>query len=252
MQCGELARVARRAVRVVAGASSKPAHGEPMASSKQVWSQPGASAEQVRSKCGASAESARSKPGASAEQARSKRGASPKRTRIGERHARKYRVESDKIQQLSNSLAALPQARASLSKRKIVALLAGDIENARDRGHTLKQIARHLQSCGFAISYTWLRSMIPRQKKARAGKKKPRAVATDGARTDRDGPMTDRDGTAMRVVPPSNAPATREVAPARSSRGAPGEPPPLVFPPGASSVPAGDGRFVPAPDSDVL
>jgi hypothetical protein len=56
----------------------------------------------------------------------------------------------------------------------------------------------------------------------------------------------------MRVVAPSNAPATREVAPAKSSRGAPGEPTQLVFPPGASSIPTGDGRFIPAPDSDVL
>jgi hypothetical protein len=141
--------------------------------------------------------------------------------------------ETEEIQQLSKGLAALPHARASLSKRKIVALLAGDIENARDRGYTLRQIAQHLQSDGFAISYTWLRSMLPRQKKARAGKRKPRAVAADGARMRGDGTRTNRDGTRMRVVAPSNAPATREVAPAKSSRGAPDEPGRVAIPPGA-------------------
>ena len=170
------------------------------------------------------------------------------------------RLKADPTQRVSQWLAELPGAPAPATKREIVALLASDIQSARSKGYTLKAIARHLQDRGFDINYNTLRDALPRQKKSRSGKKKLRAAAmSDGARTSRDGhgtgrdaPMTSRDGARARVVAPSNAPATREVAPAKSSRGAPGEPTPLVFPPGASSIPTGDGRFIPAPDSDVL
>ncbi|MEI2804436.1 MAG: hypothetical protein V9G18_00320 [Albidovulum sp.] len=135
----------------------------------------------------------------------------------------------------------MPDAPAPATKREIVARLASDIRSARSKGYTLKAIARHLRDRGFDINYNTLRDALPRQKKSRSGKKKPRAVAmADGARTGRDGPMTGcdghgtgRDGTAMRVVAPSVAPATREVAPARSSRGAPDEPGRDAIPPGA-------------------
>ena len=167
------------------------------------------------------------------------------------------RLEADPIQSVSQWLAELPDAPATLSKRQIVARLASDIQRARDRGYTLKAIARHLQSRGFDINYNTLRDALPHQKKARAGKRKPRAVVADGARTNHDGTRTNRDGTrtshdgtrtnhdgtrtnhdgtrtrgdgtVMRVV----APATREVAPAKSSRGALDEPGRVVIPPGA-------------------
>ena len=60
-----------------------------------------------------------------------------------------------------------------------------------------------------------------------------RGRASDGTRTNHDGTRTNHDGTRMRVVAPSNAPATREVAPAKSSRGALDEPERVAIPPGA-------------------
>ena len=168
--------------------------------------------------------------------------------------------ETDRIQSIGRKLRDLAPASSAMTKREIVALLASDIQSARSKGYTLKAIARHLQDRGFDINCNTLRDALPRQKKSRSGKKKPRAAAMsdgartsrDGPRTDRDAPMTGRDGARARVVAPSNAPATREVAPAKSSRGALDEPGRVVFPPGASSIPTGDGRFIPAPDSDVL
>lgn len=148
------------------------------------------------------------------------------------------KLETDKIQSLSRELDALPPARTTLTKRKVVALLASDIQRARDKGYTLKEIVRHLQNRGFDLSYDTLRNALPRQKKSRSGKKKPRAVAADGSR--------------MRIVAPSNAPGIRDVSPAKSPRPAPDAPERIVVPPGASSVPIGGGRFVPAPDSEVL
>ena len=157
------------------------------------------------------------------------------------------RLEADPIQSVSQWLAELPDAPATLSKRNLVARLASDIQSARNKGYTLKAIARHLQDRGFDINYNTLRDALPRQKKSRPGKKKPRAVAADsartnhdgtrtshdGTRTNHDGTRTNHDGTRMRVVAPSNAPATREVAPAKSSRGAPDEPGRVAIPPGA-------------------
>ena len=179
------------------------------------------------------------------------------------------RLEADPIQSVSQWLAELPDAPAMLSKRQIVARLASDIQRARDRGYTLKAIARHLQSRGFDINYNTLRDALPRQKKARAGKRKPRAGAADGARmrgdgtrtshdgtrTNRDGTRTNHDGTRMRgdgTVMRVVAPATREGSPPKPSRSAPDEPGVVVIPPGAASMPIGGGRFVPAPDSEVL
>ncbi len=190
------------------------------------------------------------------------------------------RLEADPTQRVSRWLAELPDAPAPATKREIVARLASDIRSARSKGYTLKAIARHLQDRGFDINYNTLRDALPRQKKSRPGKKKPRAAAmSDGARTSRDGlgtdrdapmtgrdglgtdrdaPMTGRDGARMRAVAPSDERLAASAGPAATSGGpaapprAPGEPGRVVFPPGASSVPAGDGRFIPAPDSDVL
>lgn len=169
------------------------------------------------------------------------------------------RLEADPTQRVSRWLAELPDAPAPATKREIVARLASDIRSARSKGYTLKAIARHLRDRGFDINYNTLRDALPRQKKSRPGKKKPRAAAmSDGARTSRDGlgtdrdaPMTGRDGARMRAVAPSDERLAASAGPAATPR-APGEPGRVVFPPGASSVPAGDGRFIPAPDSDVL
>ena len=100
------------------------------------------------------------------------------------------RLEADPIQSVSQWLAELPDAPATLSKRNLVARLASDIQRARNKGYTLKAIARHLQDRGFDINYNTLRDALPRQKKSRPGKKKPRAVAADSARTNHDGTRT--------------------------------------------------------------
>ena len=78
------------------------------------------------------------------------------------------RLEADSTQRVSQSLAELPDAPATPSKREIVARLASDIQSARNKGYTLKTIARHLQD------------------RARTNR--------DGTRTDCDGLMTDCDG----------------------------------------------------------
>lgn len=157
--------------------------------------------------------------------------------------------KAGEIQNLSQGLTELPDTPATLTKRKVVALLAGDIQRARDKGYTLKEIGRRLNERGFDIAYSTLRNALPRQKKRRDGKGMPRAPKADAARPSAT--------VGLRVVAPVQERATRE-EPAVTSRGpaapprAPGEPGRVVFPPGASSVPAGDGRFIPAPDSDVL
>ncbi|MEI2804408.1 MAG: hypothetical protein V9G18_00180 [Albidovulum sp.] len=164
--------------------------------------------------------------------------------------------KADEIQNLSQWLTELPDTPATLTKRKVVALLAGDIQRARDKGYTLKEIGLRLNERGFNIAYSTLRNALPRQKKRRDGKGMPRAPKADAARPSAT--------VGLRVVAPVQERATRE-EPAVTSRGpdatsrgpaatprAPGEPGRVVFPPGASSVPAGDGRFIPAPDSDVL
>lgn len=43
-----------------------------------------------------------------------------------------------------------------LTKRKMVALLAGAIQRARDKGYTLKQIVGQLQNNGFDIGHAAL------------------------------------------------------------------------------------------------
>ena len=130
------------------------------------------------------------------------------------------------IQSLGESLADLPDALVNHTKRAIVALLASDIQHARSKGYTLKAIARHLRDRGFDINYNTLRDALPRQKKSRPGKKKPRAAAMpDGARTRRDGrgpgrdaPTTSRDGARMRAVAPPDAPGRDAIPPGAFAR----------------------------------
>ncbi len=171
--------------------------------------------------------------------------------------------KAGEIQNLSQGLTELPDTPATLTKRKVVALLAGDIQRARDKGYTLKEIGRRLNERGFDIAYSTLRNALPRQKKRRGGKGMPRAPKADAARpsaaagTRAVAPAQDRPNregpaaTSREPAATSREPAATSRGPAATPRPA-GEPLPLVFPPGASSVPAGDGRFIPAPDSDVL
>ena len=148
-------------------------------------------------------------------------------------------IKPDEVQRLANCLAEMPDAESPLTKRKTVALLANSIQQARDKGYTLKQIARQLQNNGFDIGYTALRNELSRHKKARSGPKKPRAAAKEDPRT--------------RVVTPLSGATPRDVAPAKASpRAADSAVPPVVFPPGAACVFTSDGCFIPAPDPEVL
>jgi hypothetical protein len=88
-------------------------------------------------------------------------------------------IKPDEVQRLAKCLAEMPDAESPLTKRKTVALLASAIQQARDKGYTLKHIARQLQNNGFDIGYTALRNELSRQKKARSGPRKPRATAKE-------------------------------------------------------------------------
>jgi len=148
-------------------------------------------------------------------------------------------IKQDNIQTLADCLTAMPETESPLTKRKTVALLASAIQQARDKGYTLKHIARQLQNNGFDIGYTALRNELSHHKKARSGPKKPRAAAKEDPRT--------------HVVTPLSGATPRDVAPAKASpRAADSAVPPVVFPPGAACVFTGDGHFIPAPDSEVL
>ena len=191
-------------------------------------------------------------------------------------------LKMQEIQDLRESLAELPDDWVTHTKRDVVALLAGDIQRARDKGYTLKQIAQHLEQRGFNINYNTLRDALPRQKKSRSGKKRGSGSRADGtgmraddSRRREDGSLTRADGTRMRADDsrrredgsPTRADGTRmraddsrrredgsprEVAPVKSPPATPDPSPPVVFPPGASCVFTADGCFIPAPDSDDL
>jgi DNA-binding transcriptional MerR regulator len=191
-------------------------------------------------------------------------------------------LKIQEIQDLRESLAELPDDLVTHTKRDVVALLAGDIQRARDKGYTLKQIAQHLEQRGFNINYNTLRDALPRQKKSRSGKKRGSGSRADGtgmraddSRRREDGSLTRADGTRMRADDsrrredgsPTRADGTRmraddsrrredgsprEVAPMKSPPRAPDTSPPVVFPPGASCVFTADGCFIPAPDPDDL
>jgi len=149
-------------------------------------------------------------------------------------------LKIQEIQDLRESLAELPDDWVTHTKRDVVALLAGDIQRARDKGYTLKQIAQHLEQRGFNINYNTLRDALPRQKKSRSGKKRGSGSRADGTRMRADDSRRREDGS------------PREVAPVKSPPATPDPSPPVVFPPGASCVFTADGCFIPAPDSDDL
>jgi hypothetical protein len=132
----------------------------------------------------------------------------------------------------------LPPAPVALSKRQTIARLAGDIQCARDKGYTLKQIAEHLNRAGLEISYDALRALLPRQKKARGRKPTPRVATGETVRRREVAPLTT---AGIRQPSPEN--------PAGSAAGALAS---IPVPSSAASVPAGDGKFIPAPDSEVL
>lgn len=149
-------------------------------------------------------------------------------------------LKMQEIQDLRESLAELPDDWVTHTKRDVVALLAGDIQRARDKGYTLKQIAQHLEQRGFNINYNTLRDALPRQKKSRSGKKRGSGSRADGTGMRADDSRRREDGS------------PREVAPVKSPPATPDPSPPVVFPPGASCVFTADGCFIPAPDSDDL
>ncbi len=170
-------------------------------------------------------------------------------------------LKMQEIQDLRESLAELPDGLVTHTKRDVVALLAGDIQRARDKGYTLKQIAQHLEQRGFNINYNTLRDALPRQKKSRSGKKRGSGSRADGtgmraddSRRREDGSPTRADGTRMRADDSRRREdgSPREVAPMKSPPRAPDTSTPVVFPPGASCVFTADGCFIPAPDSDDL
>ena len=191
-------------------------------------------------------------------------------------------LKMQEIQDLRESLAELPDDWVTHTKRDVVALLAGDIQRARDKGYTLKQIAQHLEQRGFNINYNTLRDALPRQKKSRSGKKRGSGSRADGtgmraddsrrredgsltradgtrmladdSRRREDGSLTRADGTRMRADDSRRREdgSPREVAPVKSPPATPDPSPPVVFPPGASCVFTADGCFIPAPDSDDL
>lgn len=97
-----------------------------------------------------------------------------------------FERESDKIQNLARKLRDLPPVSSATTKRGIVALLAGDIQRALDKGYTLKEIVGHLKSEGFDFHYDTVRRALPRQTKSRSGKNKPGGrAAGDERATDR-------------------------------------------------------------------
>ena len=105
------------------------------------------------------------------------------------------RLEADSTQRVSQSLAELPDAPATPSKREIVTRLASDIQSARNKGYTLKIITRHLQDRGFDINYNTLRDALPRQKNRGRGRKnrvRPRRIARGQTVTGRGRTVTDR------------------------------------------------------------
>jgi hypothetical protein len=93
-----------------------------------------------------------------------------------------FEPETDKIQSLGRKLRDLPPASSAMTKREIVALLAGDIQRALDKGYTLKEIVGHLKSEGLDFHYDTVRHALPRHTKSRSGKNKPSRRASGAER----------------------------------------------------------------------
>jgi len=71
---------------------------------------------------------------------------------------------ADSTQRVSQSLAELPDAPATPFQREIRRAVGERHSEPRNKGYTLKTIARHLQDRGFDINYNTLRDALPRQK----------------------------------------------------------------------------------------
>lgn len=165
---------------------------------------------------------------------------------------------------LVHSLDTLPEVNKKTTKREMVALIASDIEKARRKGYSLLTIAEHLQQNGLDISYTVLRSLLPRQrqksKSAVKSEKNPqekKPLEIPQAKTTASLAVTKPEPIAPEPMTPQSA-KTQEPsaadAPASSRKSAPQsiDRKNVVFPPGATYIPIGNGEFLPAPDSDDL
>lgn len=154
---------------------------------------------------------------------------------------RHEKYEYDKIQNVAKELDALPKIRRTtkINKTETINLLINDIVAAQAKGYSVEKISEFLKQKGFSISPSIIRSCLAKYKtKLNRSKTDKKPKKSDDAR--RRG-----NGTAACDGAPSNSPA-------KSSRGEPGEPGRVVFPPGAACIFTGDGHFIPAPDSDVL
>lgn len=157
--------------------------------------------------------------------------------------------QQDVLKQVAQALVELPDPEEKVTKRQLVALLAGEIEKARNKGHSLRVIAEQFQKNGLEISYGTLRNVLPQQRKRRtASKARKNLAAANTPQEIADGQSNDAAKTAdspeKSDFPPPDVPNKPLPKPA--------VPPPPVFPPGATFIPLPDGRFIPAPDSDAL
>lgn len=151
-------------------------------------------------------------------------------------------VKNQLLRQLARALEGLPEIEKKMSKREMVALMAGEIAKARGKGYSLRAIADQLQKNGFDISHASLRVILPTQRKPcvkpvgkKIGKKK-RPFSTP----DQPGALT----------PNNQAPQNADSLSLLKNK--PAALPKPVFPPGAAYIPLPGGRFLPAPDSEDL
>jgi hypothetical protein len=153
----------------------------------------------------------------------------------------KERYEIDKIQSIAQGLASLPQTErvVKVNKTQTVKLLLNDIKAAQAKGYTVEQISEYLKQQGINISVTLIRNALSKAKTVRGRPKtKKNSKSIDEISSASSSNITEQRSS-----------STSSATPSRDASVGPKQ---LVFPPGASSVPIGGGRFVPAPDSDVL
>ncbi len=157
---------------------------------------------------------------------------------------------------LVHSLEALPEVNKKTTKREIVALIASDIEKARRKGYSLLTIAGHLQQNGLDISYTVLRSLLPRQrqKSKSAVKSEKNPQAKKPLEIPKTRATASSAATKSEPVTPEPTKKNDPVTPSRTHHSSPkpADYSKRVFPPGATYIPIGNGEFLPAPDSDDL
>jgi hypothetical protein len=153
----------------------------------------------------------------------------------------KERYEIDKIQSIAQGLASLPQTErvVKVNKTQTVKLLLNDIKAARAKGYTVEQISEHLKQQSINISVTLIRNALSKAKTARS---RPKTKINSKS-------IDEISSASSSNIIEQRSSSTSSATPSRDAGVGPKQ---LVFPPGASSVPTGDGRFIPAPDSDVL